>query len=307
VDSVRRRLGHDKVSQRRACHALGQPRSTQRYQPKRPEMDRALIGAMRRIADARPRFGCERVHPMLNESGWSVGFGRVHRLWKQEHMQVPRKQKKRRRLPGHSGNGCVRYRAMHRNHVWSYDFVTERTEDDKQLKLLVVIDEYTRECLAIEPDRSFTAKEVVLTLQYLSAVRGAPEHIRSDNGPEFIAKAVRRWLDRASVRTLYINKASPWENAYVESFNGKLRDELLNGELFLSLAEARHVLDEWRLDYNHHRPHSSLDWQTPAAFAGSLEDPSAGAFPAASSGDPTVGAAPLPTAHQTDQHTPILS
>jgi len=286
---------------------LGQPRSTQRYRPKQPERDRALIGAMRRITDARPRFGCERVHPMLNETGWSVGFGRVHRLWKQQHMQVPRKQKKRRRLPGHSGNGCVRYRATHRNHVWSYDFVTERTEDGKQLKLLVVIDEYTRECLAIEAGRSFTAKEVVLTLQDLFAVRGAPEHIRSDNGPEFIAKEVRRWLDRASVRTLYINKASPWENAYVESFNGKLRDELLNGELFLSLAEARYVIDEWRLDYNHRRPHSSLDWQTPAAFAAKLENPSAGVFPAASSGDPTVGAAPLPPAHQTDQRTPILS
>ena len=222
-------------------------------------------------------------------------------------MQVPRKQRKRRRLPGHSGNGCVGYRATHRNHVWSYDFVTERTEDGKQLKLLVVIDEYTRECLAIEAGRSFTSRDVIFTLQYLFAVRGAPGHIRSDNGPEFIAKEVRRWLERASVRTLYINKASPWENAYVESFNGKLRDELLNGELFLSLAEARYVIDEWRLDYNHRRPHSSLDWQTPAAFAASSEDPSAGVFPAASSGDPTVGATPLPPDHQTDQHTPILS
>ncbi len=266
-----------------------------------------MIEAMRRIADERPRFGCKRVQPMLNASDGSVGLGRVHRLWKQEHMQVPKKQRKRRRLPGHSGNGCIRYRPTHRNHVWSYDFVTERTEDGKQLKLLVVIDEYTRECLAIEAGRSFTAKDVILTLQYLFAVRGAPGHIRSDNGPEFIAKEVRRWLERAVVRTLYINKASPWENAYVESFNGKLRDELLNGELFLSLAEARYVLDEWRLDYNHRRPHSSLDWQTPAAFAASLEEPLAGAFPAASPGGSPVGAAPLPPTHQADQHTPILS
>lgn len=307
VDHIRCRLGHEQVSQRRACKTLDQPRSTQRYQSQRPELDRQLVKAMRQIADNRPRFGCERVHPMLNETGWPVGFGRVHRLWKQEHMQVPRKQRKRRRLPGHSGNSCVRHRATHRNHVWSYDFVIERTEDGRQLKLLVVLDEYTRECLAIEADRSFTAKDVILTLQYLFAVRGAPGHIRSDNGPEFIAKEVRRWLDCASVRTLYINKASPWENAYVESFNGKLRDELLNGELFLSLAEARHVLDEWRLDYNHRRPHSSLNWQTPAAFAAGLEDPLVGTFPAASSGDPTLGATPLPSAHQTDQHTPILS
>jgi putative transposase len=304
---VRRRLGYDKVSQRRACQALDQPRSTQRYRSKQPEMDRALIGAMRQITDARPRFGCERVHPMLNETGWSVGFGRVHRLWKQEQMQVPRKQKKRRRLPGHSGNSCVRHRATHRNHVWSYDFVIERTEDGRQLKLLVVIDEYTRECLAIEPGRSFTAQDVVMTLQYLFAVRGAPGHIRSDNGPEFIAKAVRHWLDRALVRTLYIKKASPWENAYVESFNGKLRDELLNGELFLSLTEARYVLDEWRMDYNHRRLHSSLNWQTPAAFAAGLEDLSVGTCPAAPSVGPPVGATPLPPAQQTDQPTPILS
>ena len=244
---------------------------------------------------------------MLAQSGWSVSLGKVHRLWKQEHMQVPGKQRKRRRLPGHSDNGCARHRALHRNHVWSYDFVTERTEDGRQLKLLVVIDEFTRECLAIEAGRSFTARDVILTLQYLFAVRGAPQHLRSDNGPEFIAKEVQRWLARAAVTTLYIQKASPWENAYVESFNGKLRDELLNQELFLSLAEARYVLDEWRLDYNHNRPHSSLSWQTPAAFSARLTDASAGAFPAALPAEPPVGAAPLPTAQQAKSHQPILS
>ena len=210
---------------------------------------------------------------------------------------MPRKQHKRRRLPGHSGNGCVRCGATHRNHVWTYDFLTERTEDGRQFKLFVVLDEFTREALAIEVGRSFTSQDVILTLQYLFAVRGAPEHIRSDNGPEFIAKSVQHWLRRAVVNTLYINKASPWENAYVESFNGKLRDELLNRELFLSLAEARCVVDEWRLDYNHHRPHSSLAWQTPAAFSAKLkdrEDQAVGAFSAASPADPPVGAAPLP-------------
>lgn len=153
------------------------------------------------------------------------------------------------------------------NHVWSYDFLVDRTEDGRQLKLLAVIDEYTRECLAIEVDRSFTAQDVIGILQYLFAVRGTPEFLRSDNGPEFVAQAVRCWLDKAGVATLFIAKGSPWENGYVESFNGKLRDELLNRELFLSLEEARWVIDRWRLDYNHHRIHSSLNYQTPAAYA----------------------------------------
>ena len=204
-------------------------------------------------------------------------------------MQVPRKQRKRRRLPGQSGQGCVRYRATGRNHVWSYDFLAERTEDGRQLKILAVLDEFTRECLATEVARSFTSRDVMLTLQYLFAVRGAPEHLRSDNGPEFVAHDIQRWLKRAAVNTLYINKGSPWENGYVESFNGKLRDELLNRELFLSLAEARYLLDEWRLDYNHRRPHSALDWQTPAEFAATLkaqEDRADGVFPSAMLADP---------------------
>lgn len=282
MEKVRRRLGQEKVSQRRACRALGQPRSTQQYRPKRPDMDRRLIAEMRRLVESYPRYGSERVHQLLLGMNWRVNFKRVHRLWKQEHLQVPKKQRKRRRLPGSSINGCVRHKATHRNHVWSYDFLTDHTEDGRQLKLLVVIDEFTRECLAIEVGRTFAARDVMLTLQYLFAVRGAPEHIRSDNGPEFIAKEIQRWLDRASVGTLYIQKASPWENGYVESFNGKLRDELLNQELLLSLAEARYVLDEWRLDYNHRRPHSGINWQTPAAFA------------AATLAGPPVGATPLP-------------
>ena len=161
----------------------------------------------------------------------------------------------------------MRRRALSRNHVWSYDFLTDRTENGRQLRLLAVIDEYTRECLAIEVDRSFTADDVIGVLQYLFAVRGRPDYIRSDNGPEFVARKVRRWLDEASVQTLFIAKGSPWENGYIESFNGKVRDELLARELFLSLEEARWVIDRWRLDYNHHRIHSSLNYRTPAAFA----------------------------------------
>ena len=272
-------MGEDKVSQRRACRALGQPRGTQRYRPKRPDMDRRLLDEMRRLVKAWPCHGSERVHELLIGTGWRVNFKRVHRLWKQEHMQVPKKQRKRRRLPGRSANGCVRHEAKYANHVWSYDFLADRTEDGRMLKVLVVIDEFTRECLALEVGRTFTARDVMLTLQYLFAVRGTPKHIRSDNGPEFIAKEIQRWLDRAEVGTLYIQKASPWENGYVESFNSRLRDELLNRELFLSLPEARYVLDEWRLTYNYDRIHGGLNWQTPAAFAASLSGPPVGATP----------------------------
>jgi len=166
--------------------------------------------------------------------------------------------------------------------------------------VLVVIDEFTRECLAAEVSRTFTARDVGLVLQYLFAIRGAPEHIRSDNGPEFIAKELQRWLERAAVRTLYIQKASPWENGYVESFNGKLRDELLNRELFLSVPEARFVLDEWRLEYNHRRPHSGLNWQTPTAYAAGLDKRQAGVFPVASRVASPVGATPLPPTPHAD-------
>jgi len=293
-------LGPQQVSERRLCQVLGQSRSTQRYRRQQPDADRRLIDEMRRWCDWHPRFGSERVHQMLLGSGWRVNFKRIHRLWKQEHLQVPVKQRKRRRLPGHSGNGCVRHKALHRNHVWSYDFVVDRTEDGRQLKLLVVLDEFTRECLAAEVGRTFTARDVMLTLQYLFAVRGAPEHVRSDNGPEFIAKELRRWLNRAAVRTLYIQKASPWENGYVESFNGKLRDELLNRELFLSVPEARYVLDEWREEYNHCRPHSGLNWQTPAAYAAKLVDSKTEAFSVASRAESPVGATPLPPTPHAD-------
>jgi len=294
VEKVRRRLGEGKVSQRRACRALGQPRSTQRYRAKRPDMDRRLLEEMRRLVESFPRYGSERVHQILVGTGWRVNFKRVHRLWKQEHLQVPIKQHRRRRLPGSSEQGCVRHRARRPNHVWSYDFLADRTEDGRQLKLLAVIDEFTRECLAIEVGRTFTSRDLKLTLQYLFAIRGAPEHVRSDNGPEFIAKEIRQWLDRASVGTLYIEKGSPWENGYVESFISRLRDELLNRELFLSLPEARCVLDEWREHYNEVRPHSGLRWRTPWAFAASLAAPS-------------VGAPPLPPDQPAGQTQVILS
>ena len=222
---------------------------------------------MRTIARQRPRFGAERIHRQLVARDWQVNHKRVHRLWKREHMQVPQKQHRRRRCFGGSANSCVRHRAQHKDHIWSYDFLPDRTENGRRLRLLAIIDEYTRECLALEVDRRFTSHDVIGVLQYLFAVRGAPQHIRSDNGPEFVAKKVRRWLEQSQVKTLFVAKGSPWENGYVESFNGKLRDELLNQELFLSMEEARWVIDRWRLDYNHYRIHSALDYQTPAAYA----------------------------------------
>jgi putative transposase len=247
---------------------LGQSRSTQRYVKRRPADEAKLLAEMRRIARRRPRFGSPRIYDALRKRGWKVNHKRVERLWREEGMQVPKKQHKKRRITlGGSENSCVHRRAERPNHVWSYDFVEDRTEKNRKLRMLVVIDEFTRESLAIEVAWSFTAAQVVEVLGYLFAVRGVPEHLRSDNGPEFVARVVTRRLYQAGVKTLFIAKGSPWENGYVESFNSRFRDELLNRELFVGLEDARWVVDRWRLDYNHQRPHSSLDYQTPAEFA----------------------------------------
>jgi len=243
------------------------PRSAPQYQSRRVDDEPRLLREMRALAKRRPRFGSDRIHRLLMERDWQINHKRVHRPWKRENMQVPRKQHCRRRFSGGSENSCARRRAEHKDHVWSYDFLTDRTEDGRSLRLLAVIDEYTRECLATEVARSFTAQDVTGVLQYLFAVRSTPQQIRSDNGPEFVAKTVRRWLERSDVKILFIAKDSPLGNGYVESLNGKLRDELLNRELFLSLEEARWVIDRRQLDCNHHRVHSALDYQTPAAIA----------------------------------------
>lgn len=268
IEEVRRSLGPTKISERRACLVLGQSRSTQRYQKRLPADEAKLLAEMRRLARRHPRWGSRRIHDALCKRGWTVNHKRVERLWQQEGMQVPKKQQKQRRVTlGGSENSCVRKRAERPNHVWSYDFVEDRTEQNRKLRMLVVIDEFTRESLAIEVAWSWTARQVVDVLGYLFAIRGAPEHLRSDNGPEFVARVVTRWLYQASVKTLFIAKGSPWENGYVESFNSRFRDELLDRELFVGLEDARWVVDRWRLDFNHRRPHSSLGYQTPAAFA----------------------------------------
>ena len=221
---------------------------------------------MHRLALKWPRYGYRRITALLQREGWRVNVKRVHRLWKAEGLQIRKKARKRRRL-GTSNNACHRRKPLGKDHVWSYDFISDRTEGGGRSRMLNVVDEFTRECLTIEVGRKFRGGDVVRTLTELFAIRGRPGYIRSDNGPEFASKAVRKWLDKTGVGTLFIEPGSPWENGYIESFNGKLRDECLNGELFLSLAEARYVVDRWWLDYNHHRPHSRLNWMTPAAYA----------------------------------------
>ena len=203
---------------------------------------------------------------MLGEHGWVVNHKRVERIWKREGLKVPKKQPKRRRLWLNDGS-CIRLRPEHKNHVWSYDFVMARTSDGRALKILTIIDEYTRECLGMLVQRHITSQDVLERLYWLFLVRGTPEHIRSDNGPEFTARAVREWLGRLQVKTLYIEPASPWENGYIESFNGKLRDELLNREVFDTLLEGQVLIEEWRREYNHVRPHSSLGYRPPAPQA----------------------------------------
>jgi putative transposase len=258
------------VSERRACEVVGQPRSTQRYQPGEPGDEKALVKRMKELSAQHPRYGYRRVWALLRGEKFPVNKKRVRRLWRREGLRVARKQRKRRR-PGHGKNSCTRRKAEHPDHVWSYDFVMDQTSDGKRLKLLPVVDEFTRECLAIEVERHFTARDVVATLKYLFELRGAPRFIRSDNGPEFIALAVKAWLKDSGCGTLYIEPGSPWENAYVESFNGKLEDELLDREQFETLKEAKVLVEDHRLDYNHRRPHSALGYLTPAAFAASYK------------------------------------
>src|SRR5262245_23390491 len=255
-----------KVSERRACTALGWSRSSVRYVAGTATEEQRLVRRLHELSRHHPRYGYRRITAVLRWEGWRVNRKRVQRLWRQEGLKVPQKQRKKRRL-GTSAHSAVRRRAEHRNNVWSYDFVEDRTADGRRLKLLPIVDEFTRECLTIEVERSMTAQEVVATLQYLFELRGAPEFLRSDNGPEFIAQAVREWLRDSMVSTLYIAPGSPWENAYSESFNSRLRDELLNREVFETLREAKVLTEDYRLDYNHRRPHSSLGYRTPAAYA----------------------------------------
>ena len=254
------------VSERRACRVLGQVRRTQRYTPGMGDDEVLLTANIVSLARHYGRYGYRRITAMLRADGWGVNHKRVERIWRQEGLKVPTKQPKRGRLWLNDGS-CIRLRPEHRNHVWAYDFVFDRTREGRPLKLLNVVDEFTRECLAIEVARKQNSRDVLRTLAGLMLRHGIPKHIRSDNGPEFVAKAVRDWLSRLDVGTLFIEPGSPWENGYVESFNGKLRDELLNGEIFTTLQEAKVLAEVWRREYNQVRPHSALSYKPPAPEA----------------------------------------
>lgn len=254
------------VSQRRACRAVGQVRSTQWRRPRLSDDEKALTSAIIDLATKYGRYGYRRITALLRVQGWHVNHKRVARIWRREGLKVPQKQPKRGRLWLNDGS-CIRLRPQYRNHVWSYDFVQDRTRDGKVIRMLTVIDEYSRECLTIEVQRRLRSQDVLDVISDLFITHGVPEHIRSDNGPEFIAKILRDWLARVGVKTLYIEPGSPWENGYNESFNGKLRDELLNGEIFYSLKEAQILIERWRNHYNKVRPHSSLRYRPPAPEA----------------------------------------
>jgi transposase InsO family protein len=251
------------VSERRACHVLRQPRATQRYLPEVRSDEAPLTQRIVELACVHGRYGTPRITAMLRQDGWMVNHKRVERIWRQEGLKVPKKQPRRGRLWFNDGS-CIRLRPERKDHVWAYDFVTARTHDGRPLKMLTLVDEYTREYLAIDVARRLRSDDVLERLTWLFATRGVPDHIRSDNGPEFTAKTVRSWLKRVGVKTLFIAPGSPWENGYVESFNGKLRDELLNGELFYTVREAKVLIERWRVHYNTRRPHSALGYRPPA-------------------------------------------
>jgi len=263
---VREILGHQVVSERRACEVLGQPRSTQRRKRVVADDEARLRARIVELAEQYGRYGYRRITGLLVNEGWRVNHKRVERLWREEGLKVPQRQPKRRRLWLNDGS-CVRLRPQYPGHVWSYDFVQDRTHDGHTFRMLTIIDEFTRECLSIDVDRRLSSDRVLERLTELFAQRGAPDYIRSDNGSEFTAKKVRKWLGELNVTTLFIEPGSPWENGYVESFNGKLRDELLNVELFDTLREAQVLVERWRNHYNTVRPHSSLGYRPPAPEA----------------------------------------
>jgi len=251
------------ISQRRACQLISQPRATQRYERILKNDEAVLVKRMIELTKQYGRYGYRRVTALLQSEGFRVNHKRVERLWRQEGLKVPQKQPKRKRLWFNDGS-CVRLRPRYKNHVWSYDFVHDRTCNGKAIRMLTIIDEHTRECLAIEVNRKLNSQNVMDVLSQLFIEHGIPQYIRSDNGPEFIAKRLRWWLKRHKINTLFIEPGSPWENGHIESFNGKLRDELLEREVFDTLFEAQVLIKRWRVEYNTVRPHSSLGYRPPA-------------------------------------------
>ncbi|MDH4291777.1 MAG: IS3 family transposase [Dehalococcoidia bacterium] len=254
------------VSQRRACRVLRQARKTQRRVPRITDEEARLVERVIALATRYGRYGYRRITAMLRHEGWQVNHKRVERIWRREGLKVPKKQPKRGRLWLNDGS-CIRLRPEYEDHVWSYDFMAARTADGRALRIFNIIDEYTRQCLATLVKRRITSEDVIDQLFNLFIFRAIPEHIRSDNGPEFTTQVIRRWLNRLGVKTLFIEPGSPWENGYIESFNGKLRDELLNRETFYTLIEAKVLIEQWRKEYNQVRTHSSLNYRPPAPEA----------------------------------------
>ena len=242
---------------------MNQPRGTQRYQPTQREDEDALTQAIISAATQYGRYGYRRITAVLRDDGWHVGKDRVERIWRREGLKVPQKQKPRGRLWFNDGS-CVRLRPEHVNHVWSYDFVSAKTYDGRTVRMLNLIDEHSRECLTIRPERRWSSAKVIEARADVLVMKGVPEHLRSDNGPEFVARDLRKWLAGTGAKTAYIEPGSPWENGYCESFNSKLRDEFLNGEIFYSMKELRVLVEHWRVHYNTVRPHSSLGYKPPA-------------------------------------------
>ena len=269
VDHVQEQMD---VSERRACRVLKQPRSTQRYQTRQADDEEQLTVRIIALASDYGRYGYRRITALLRNEGWEVNHKRVERIWWQEGLKVPPKQPKRGRLWLNDGS-CIRLRPEYPNHVWSYDFMQDRTHNGVAFRILNIIDEYTRECLQVRVERHLSHEEVLEELAWLFCTRGIPDHIRSDNGPEFTAERVRQWLPKMGVQTLFIEKGSPWENGYIESFNGKMRDELLDREIFYTVKEAKVLIEDWRRHYNTKRPHSALNYRPPAPAAILVQPP----------------------------------
>jgi putative transposase len=258
-----------KVSERRACRLLDQHRSVQRHRLRPHARDEALGAELRAFSAANPRYGYRRAAETLRRAGHRINDKRVHRLWKDLKLQVPQRRRQWRRV-GSEANGIQRVQAKCRNDIWAYDFLSDQTINGRTLKIFAIVDEFTREPLAIIAARSIRAKDVIKTLERLFAERGKPRHIRSDNGPEFVANAVREFLGSFDVAPLFIAPGAPWQNGFAESFNSRLRDELLDRELFGSLLEARTILEQYRHHYANERLHSSLGYLTPNEYAARL-------------------------------------
>ena len=250
-------------SQRHASRLVGISRTVVRYNARKAKDNKELIDQMRELAHRYPRYGYRRITSMLEQEGKSVNHKRVYRLWHSEGLVI-RKHKSGKKIARTKGE---MQRAEYPNHVWSYDFMDDETVKCTSIRILNVLDEFTRECLAIRVGRSITSQEVIEVLEYLFLTRGMAAYIRSDNGPEFVAKAVSEWLDKRGAKTIFIHPGSPWENSYIESFNGKLRDECLNMEIFDSVEQASILLENWRQEYNNFRPHSACGGLSPSNYA----------------------------------------